>query len=67
MQDKVKGGMRRRMIIGVPVALVLGTPVARVLYMRTKDNLMDPVREPDIVFANGWLLDAGDRFDAAKP
>lgn len=58
--------LKRRAFFGLSLALLAGAPAARILYMKAQDDLMDPVQDPDIVFANGWVLDASDRTATDK-
>lgn len=58
--------LKRRAFFGLSLALVAGAPAARILYLKTQDELMDPVQDPDVVFVNGWVLDASDRTATEK-
>lgn len=56
--------LKRRLLLGLPLGLFVGVPAARIMYLKIQDNLLDPVADPEIVFADGWVLDASDRIHA---
>lgn len=50
---------RRRLIIST-FGILAAVPVARIVVLRSKDNLLPAVSAPHLVLVDGWLLDAND-------
>ncbi|MEL6980442.1 MAG: hypothetical protein AAGM38_17450 [Pseudomonadota bacterium] len=50
----------RRSILSALGALAIGAPVARYAQLLWLDRSLPPVTEPELVFVNGWALDASD-------
>ncbi|MEM9231660.1 MAG: hypothetical protein AAGB10_18860 [Pseudomonadota bacterium] len=50
----------RRVLIGSVLGLTVGVPAVGVLSLKLQDNPLPRVKAPDMVFVDGWLLDADD-------
>ena len=59
-QFQVAGTLTRRNMFKIAPAGILLVPAGWVAILKLKDNPLPTVEDPDLVLANGWLLDADD-------